>query len=78
MFRHFFQCPAAPWAAYVPILLSDVEQEERPSGSGDSEVGAALCDGEAERAYTAYAPYLVGESTENVVRPLRKVIFFLT
>ena len=47
-------------AAYVLILLSEVEQEQRPSGNGDREaivVGAGLCDGEGERAYTAYAPH---------------------
>ena len=47
-------------AAYVLILLSEVEQEQRPSGSGDREAvvaGAGLCDGEGERAYTAYAPH---------------------
>ena len=41
-------------AAYVPILLSEVEQEQRPSGNGDREalvVGSGLCDGEDERAY---------------------------
>ena len=46
--------------AHVPILLSEVEQEQRPSGNGDREaivVGAGLCDGEGERAYTAYAPH---------------------
>ena len=45
-------------AAYIPILLSEVEQEQRPSGNGDREaivVGAGLCDGEGERAYIAYA-----------------------
>ena len=44
-------------AAYVPILLSEVEEEERPSGNGDREaivVRAVLCDGEDERAYTGY------------------------
>ena len=44
-------------AAYVPILLSEVEQEQRLSGNGDREaivVGAGLCDGEGERAYIAY------------------------
>ena len=44
-------------AAYIPILLSEVEQEQRPSGNGDREaivVGAGLCDGEGERAYIAY------------------------
>ena len=48
-------------AAYVPILLSEVEQEQRPSGNGDREaivVGAGLCDGEGERAYTVYDPTL--------------------
>ena len=42
-------------AAYIPILLSEVEQENE-----DREaivVGAGLCDGEGERAYTAYAPH---------------------
>ena len=45
-------------AVYVPILLDEVEQEQRPSRNGDREafvVGAGLCDGEVERAYTAYA-----------------------
>ena len=44
-------------AAYVPILQNEVEQEQRPSGSGDCEaivVGAGLCDGEGERSYTVY------------------------
>ena len=46
-------------AAYFPILLSEVEQEQSPSGNGDREaivVGAGLCDSEGERAYTVYAP----------------------
>ena len=50
----------APWAAHIPILLCEVEQEQRPSGNEDREaivVGAGLCDGEGERAYTAYAPH---------------------
>ena len=45
--------------SYVPILLSEVEQEQRPSGKGDHEaivVGAGLCEG--ERAYTVYDPIL--------------------
>ena len=44
-------------AAYIPILLSEVEQEQRPSGNGDREaivVEVGLCDGEGERAYIAY------------------------
>ena len=44
-------------AAYAPILLSEVEQEQRPSENGDREaivVGAGLCDGTGERAYTVY------------------------
>ena len=47
-------------AAYIPILLSEVEKEQRPSGNEDREaivVGAGLCDGEGERAYTAFAPH---------------------
>ena len=47
-------------AAYIPILLSEVEQEQRPSGNEDREaiaVEAGLCDGEGERACTAYAPH---------------------
>ena len=55
-------------AAYVPILLSDVEQEQRPSGNRDRQaivVGAGLCDGEGERAYTVYDPILGGENYLN-------------
>ena len=46
---------------HVPISLSEVEQEQKPSGNGDLEailVGARLCDGEGERADTEYAPTL--------------------
>ena len=56
--------PLVPlWTAYVPILLSGVKQDHRPSGNGDREaivVGAGLCDGEGERAYTVYDPILGG------------------
>ena len=47
-------------AAYIPILLREVEQEQRPSGNEDREaivVGGGLCDGEGERAYTVCAPH---------------------
>ena len=46
-------------AAYIPIFLSEVEHEQRPSGNGDREavvVGAGLCNSEGERAYTVYGP----------------------
>ena len=59
----------APWGAYVPILLSEVEQEQRPSGSGDREsivVGAGLCDGEGERAYTGYATHIIRNVSASV------------
>ena len=49
-------------AAYIPTLLSEVEQEQRPSGNGDRKaivVGAGLCDGEGEHAYIAYAPHSI-------------------
>ena len=52
--------------AYVPILLSEVEQEQRPSENGNREaivVGTGLCDGEGERAYTKYDHTLCGGST---------------
>ena len=39
-------------AAYVSILLSEVEQEQRPSGNGE-------CDVEVERAYTVYDPIFI-------------------
>ena len=47
-------------ATFIPILPSEVEQEERPIGNGDREaivVGAGLCDSDGERAYTVYAPH---------------------
>ena len=55
--------------AYVPILLSEVEQEQKPSGNGDREaivVGAGLCDGEDERAYTVYDPILEREREKTL------------
>ena len=62
-------------AAYVPILLSDVEQEQRPSENGDREaivVGAGLCDGEGERAYIVYDPILGKKSTEIFLNALQE------
>ena len=47
--------------ACVPILLGEVEQEQRPSKNGDCEaivVGAGLCDGEGERVFTIFDPVL--------------------
>ena len=58
-------------AAYVPILLSEVEQEQRPSGNGDREaivVDAGPCDCEGERAYTVYDPLLGGENYPNIFK----------
>ena len=61
--------PLTPRGPLGPlILLSEVEQEQRPSGNGDREaivVGAGLCDGEGERAYTVYDPILGGENYLN-------------
>ena len=59
-FSHFLWCPAALGAAHFPILVCEVEQEQRLSLIGDRQaivVGAGLCDGQGERAYTTYAPY---------------------
>ena len=52
-------------AAHNPILLSEVEQEQRPSGNENRQaivVGAGLCDGEGDRAYTAYAQHYISGS----------------
>ena len=56
-------------AAYIPILLSEVEQEQRPSGNGDREaivVGAGLCDGECERAYIVM-PHILFSLSEHIL-----------
>ena len=45
-------------AAYVPILLNEVEQEQIPTSII---VGAGLCDGEGERAYIVYDLILGGK-----------------
>ena len=69
--------PSCHRPRFLPSILAiEVEQEQRPRGNGDREaivVGAGLCDGEGERAYTEYAPTLEGESTENFARHSRKV-----
>ena len=47
------------------ILLSEVEQERRPTGNGDREaivVGAGLFDREGECAYTEKAPIRSGKT----------------
>ena len=52
--------PRGPFGPFFPILLSEVEQEQRLSGNGDRElivVVAGLCGGEGERAYTIYDPH---------------------
>ena len=67
-------------AAQIPILLSEVEQEQRPSGNEDREaivVGAGLCDGEGERAYTRYAPHILRNVSANHFSLRRFGIFFL-
>ena len=66
-------------AAYIPILLSEVKQEQRPSRNGDREaivVGAGLCEGEGERAYTGYAPHIIRNVSANVFSLRRFAIFF--
>ena len=48
-------------AAYIPILLGEIEQEQTPSGNEDREAivkEAGLCNSEGERAYTVYDPIL--------------------
>ena len=55
MFLAVGYAPVSSGGPLVFILLSEVEQEQKPSGKGYREanvVGAGLCDGEGERAYT--------------------------
>ena len=66
-------------AAYILILLSEVEQEQRPSGNGDREaivVGAGVCDGEGERAYTGYTPHIIRNVSAKVFSLKRFGIYF--
>ena len=67
-------------AAFIPILPSEVEQEQTPSGKRDREaivVGAGLCDGEGECAYTGNAPHIIRNFSGNVFSLRRFGIFFL-
>ena len=73
-----FCCMNRP-PANIPILLSEVEQEQRHSGNGDREaivMGAGLCDGEGERAYTGYIPHIIRKVSANVFNLRRFGIFF--
>ena len=68
-----------PEAAYVPVLLGEAEQQQRPSEIGDREaivVGAGLCDVECERAYTGCAPHFIRNVSANVFSRRRFGIFF--
>ena len=64
-YAHIYTSAPRPLgAAYVPILLGELEQEQRLIGKRDCEaivVGAGLCDDEGERAYTVYDPMFGGE-----------------
>ena len=63
-------------AAWVPILLSEIEQDQRPRGNGDRKaivVGAGLCAGEGERAYTAYSSHYTFASRTNIFSCLEDV-----
>ena len=58
--------------AYVPILPSEVEQDQKPSGNENSEtivVEAGLCRGEGERAYTIYDPHYSFDVFQVELRP---------
>ena len=58
----------------VPMLLSEVEQEQIPSRNGDREVivvGAGFCDGEGDRAYTVYVPILGGLGGEKYLEDFK-------
>ena len=60
-------------------MLSEVEQEQRPSGNGDREAildEPGLCDGEGERAYTGNAPHIIQNVSANVFSLRRFGIFF--
>ena len=71
----FSSAPRPLGCVYSPILLSEVEQKQRPSGNGDREaivVGAGLCNSEGERAYIAYAPHYVFAWTDTRVLFIKK------
>ena len=66
---------------YVYFLLSEVEQEERPSRNRDREaivVGAGLCDGEGERAYTVFDPILGEEKYLNFLKRFKTLCMWKT
>ena len=64
----------APWphgAAYVLIVLSDLEQGQRTSENDDCEVivvGDCPCDGEGQRAYTANGIYAILDSFDCSIK----------
>ena len=60
-----FSVPMPLGAAYIPILLCEVEHEQRSSNNGD-------CSGEDKRAYTIYDPIIGGESTGNILNAFRR------
>ena len=58
-----------PRIAYVPILLSEFEQEQRQSGNGEREaivVGAGLCDGETS-VHTSHRSHIIFSLSEHIL-----------
>ena len=56
-------------AAFIPILLSEVEQEQRPSGNGDREaivVGAGLSTVKAS-VHTSHTPHIIFSLSEHIL-----------
>ena len=55
----------------VPLLLSEVEQEQRPSGNRDREpivVGAGLCEVKAASVHTPYmTPYKLEKKQPRIL-----------
>ena len=62
--------PRGPFgAAYIPILLSEVEQEQRPSGNGDREaivVGAGFGTVRAS-VHTSHMPHILFSLSEHIL-----------
>ena len=59
--------PQPPGAAYIPIVLSEVEQEQRTSGNGDREATMRVFVTMRASVHTSHMPHILFLLSEHIL-----------